>query len=119
MCYAPYFPSEPAAEVTSGSDACRLLVALMEANKLTIQWFGLVCVAMRDSDSGMKPPVRGRVLTAMDRTGSATAAGLVGFEATVLAEALDRLGEEGREMAEEVLSGELYKRIIAISSRGS
>ena len=91
----------------------------MEANKLTIQWFGLVCMAMRDSDSGMKPPVRGRVLTAMDRTGSATAAGLVGFEATVLAEALDRLGEEGREMAEEVLSGELYKRIIAISSQGS
>ena len=118
-CLRPVAGSD---QIISGVDACRLLAALMEVDKLTIQWFGLVCMAVRDDDVGGAR----KILASSTRqhndsyssrslpagTTAENSDNSPGLVEAILAAGLNRLGEEGREMAEEVLAEDLYKRII-------
>ena len=114
-----------------GGDACRLLGFLTSRQRLTVQHLGLVCMMVREQGGGGGRTAEeggggeggGRGRPDDNNRGGRLQRQQLGYQLTNclslsvadlrrLSEAVAYLGEEGLEMAGEVLPGQVYSQII-------
>ena len=114
----------------NGGDACRLLGLLTSWGRVTVQHLGLVCMMVREQGGGGGRTAEeggggeggGRGRPDDNNRGGRLQRQQLGYQLTNclslseadlrrLSEAVAYLGEEGLEMAEEVLPGQVYSQI--------